>query len=176
MDLDLHKKIDDLSYGNKKKVGIVQGLLHEPKLIILDEPTGGLDPLMQQKFFNLLHEENQKGVTILFSSHVLSEVQKLCDRVAIIKEGRIIKVEIISELIEKSFKRFKLGTAANEDKDDLIIDGVSDLSVEGNTVSFLYKGPINEITKKLASLDLIDLWVEEPDLEEIFLHYYQKED
>lgn len=92
MNLDLNKKIDDLSYGNKKKVGIVQGLLHEPKLIILDEPTGGLDPLMQQKFFDLLREENEKGVTILFSSHILSEVQKLCDRVAIIKEGRIIKV------------------------------------------------------------------------------------
>ena len=84
----LNKKIDDLSFGNKKKVGIVQGLLHEPKLIILDEPTGGLDPLMQQKFFELLKEENKKGTTILFSSHILSEVQKMCDRVAIIKDGR----------------------------------------------------------------------------------------
>jgi len=176
MDLDLNKKIDDLSYGNKKKVGIVQGLLHEPKLIILDEPTGGLDPLMQQKFFDLLKEENQKGVTILFSSHILSEVQKLCDRVAIIKEGRIIKVQRISDLIEKNYKRFKLETAVKEAPENISIEGVSDLSVEGTTVSFLYKGPINEITKKLASLDLTDLWAEEPDLEEIFLHYYQKED
>lgn len=93
MDLDLNKRIDDLSYGNRKKVGIVQGLLHEPKLIILDEPTGGLDPLMQQTFFELLKEENQKGATILFSSHILSEVQKMCDRVAIIKEGKLITVE-----------------------------------------------------------------------------------
>ena len=100
MDLDLKKKIDDLSFGNKKKVGIVQGLLHEPKLIILDEPTSGLDPLMQQKFFDLLEEENKKGATILFSSHILSEVQRLCNRVAIIKEGKIIKVEKIS-----TFKR-----------------------------------------------------------------------
>jgi ABC-2 type transport system ATP-binding protein len=176
MDLDLNKKIDDLSYGNKKKVGIVQGLLHEPKLIILDEPTGGLDPLMQQKFFNLLKEENQKGATILFSSHILSEVQKLCDRVAIIKEGKIINVEKMSDLIERKYKRFKLETAAKADKEDLNIDGVSDLSVEGSMVSFLYKGPINEITKKIASMDLINLWAEEPDLEEIFLHYYQKED
>lgn len=91
MDLDLNKKIDDLSYGNKKKVGIVQGLLHEPKLIMLDEPTSGLDPLMQQKFFDLLMEENKKGATILFSSHVLSEVQKMCERVAIIKEGLKLK-------------------------------------------------------------------------------------
>jgi len=80
MDLDLNKKIDDLSFGNKKKVGIVQGLLHEPKLIILDEPTSGLDPLMQQKFFDLLEEENKKGATILLSSHILSEVQRLCNR------------------------------------------------------------------------------------------------
>jgi ABC-2 type transport system ATP-binding protein len=91
MDLDLNKKIDDLSLGNKKKVGIVQGLLHEPKLIILDEPTSGLDPLMQQKFFELLEEENRKGATILFSSHILSEVQRLCNRVAIIKEGKIAR-------------------------------------------------------------------------------------
>ncbi|MDI3536525.1 MAG: beta-exotoxin transport system ATP-binding protein, partial [Eubacteriaceae bacterium] len=90
MDLDLNKRIDDLSYGNKKKVGIVQGLLHEPKLIILDEPTSGLDPLMQQKFFDLIRKENELGATVLFSSHILSEVQKLCHRVAIIKDGTIV--------------------------------------------------------------------------------------
>src|SRR5665647_2400083 len=90
MDLDLKKKIDDLSFGNKKKVGIVQGLLHEPKLIILDEPTSGLDPLMQQKFFELIGQENKNGATVFFSSHILTEVQKMCERVAIIKEGKII--------------------------------------------------------------------------------------
>lgn len=176
MDLDLSKKIDDLSYGNKKKVGIIQGLLHEPKLIILDEPTGGLDPLMQQNFFNLLNEENKKGATILFSSHILSEVQKLCNRVAIIKEGRIIKVERMSDLIETNYKRFKLETAAKIEKEMLDIDGISDLTIVDHTVSFLYKGPINAITKKIASLDLTNLWAEEPDLEEIFLHYYQREE
>ncbi len=92
MELDLNKKIDDLSFGNKKKVGIIQGLLHEPKLIILDEPTSGLDPLMQQKFFRLLEEENKKGATILFSSHILSEIQKMCNRVAIIKERKNNKI------------------------------------------------------------------------------------
>ncbi|MEJ2488046.1 MAG: ATP-binding cassette domain-containing protein [Anaerolineales bacterium] len=85
MELDLKRRIDDLSYGNKKKVGIVQGLLHSPKLIILDEPTAGLDPLMQQRFFDLIHEENQKGATVFFSSHILREVQRLCNRVAIIR-------------------------------------------------------------------------------------------
>jgi ABC-2 type transport system ATP-binding protein len=88
MDINPQKKIDDLSFGNKKKVGIIQGLQHEPKLVILDEPTSGLDPLMQQRFFDLLLEENKKGTTIFFSSHILSEVQRLCNRVAIIKEGQ----------------------------------------------------------------------------------------
>jgi len=175
-DLDLKKKIDDLSYGNKKKVGIIQGLAHSPKLIILDEPTGGLDPLIQQQFFNLLKEENTKGATILFSSHILSEVQKLCDRVAIIKEGTIIKVEQIKTLLENATKRFKLEMVETPDASRFGIEGVSDLAVTNHSVSFLYRGPVNAVTKVIAEQDLVDLLVEEPDLEEIFLHYYQKED
>lgn len=176
LDLDLKKKLDDLSYGNKKKVGIVQGLLHKPKLIILDEPTGGLDPLIQQKFFNLLKAENEKGATILFSSHILSEVQRLCHRVAIIKEGKIIKVETISSLLENNYKRFKLETVARADKQYFAdLQGVSDLAITDNSVSFLYRGRINDVTKKIAGLDLVNMLVLEPDLEEIFLHYYQKE-
>ena len=176
LDLDLSKKVDDLSYGNKKKVGIIQGLLHEPKLIILDEPTGGLDPLIQQKFFNLLREENKRGASILFSSHNLTEVQRLCDRVAIIKEGRIINVEKISSLVDNTYKKFKLEAAAKIDKAILAgLEGVSGLEVSGNTASFLYRGQVNRITKLLAGLDLTNLLVEEPDLEEVFLHYYQKD-
>lgn len=174
LDLNLKKKIDDLSYGNKKKVGIIQGLLHEPKLIILDEPTGGLDPLIQQKFFNLLKEENKRGATILFSSHILSEVQKLCHRVAIIKEGKIIKVQKISELLENNYKRFILETAEKVDKKYFEgIKGVSDLMISDGSVNFLYRGHINDITGKIAGLNLNNMLVEEPDLEEIFLHYYK---
>jgi ABC-2 type transport system ATP-binding protein len=174
LDLDLHKKIDDLSYGNKKKVGIIQGLLHEPALIILDEPTGGLDPLIQQKFFDLLRQEHKKGATILFSSHNLGEVQRLCDRVAIIKEGKIIKVEQISSLLENNYKRFRLETAGTFDKKTFgSLRGVNDLVIAGGLASFLYKGNINTITKLIAGLDLTSILVEEPDLEEIFLHYYQ---
>ena len=176
MDLDLNKKIDDLSFGNKKKVGIVQGLLHEPKLIILDEPTSGLDPLMQQKFFDLLIEENKKGTTILFSSHILSEVQRLCNRVAIIKEGRLIKVEKISTLRETNHKRFKLETAQPIEKNYFTSLGVSNLEIKDNTITFLFSGNINNMMKKLAEIKLTNLWIEEPDLEEIFLHYYEKED
>jgi len=173
LDLDLHKKIDDLSYGNKKKVGIIQGLLHQPKLIILDEPTGGLDPLIQQKFFNLLRQENERGATILMSSHVLGEVQKLCSRVAIIKEGKIIKVESINSLAESSTKRVRLETVRKQDKKTFDIKGISDLVIDGDNVSFLFRGKVNEISKLIAKLDLKNFTVEEPDLEEIFLHYYQ---
>ncbi|MDM5336536.1 ABC transporter ATP-binding protein [Fictibacillus enclensis] len=177
MDLDLNKRIDDLSYGNRKKVGIVQGLLHEPKLIILDEPTGGLDPLMQQTFFELLKEENQKGATILFSSHILSEVQKMCDRVAIIKEGKLITVEKISTLQERNHKKIRIETKVPVDAGLFALDGVTKIeSEEGNRFSFLYSGDINLIMRRLAEVQLANLWVDEPDLEEIFLHYYEKED
>ncbi|CEG26420.1 ABC transporter ATP-binding protein [Bacillus sp. B-jedd] len=176
LDLDLHKKIEDLSLGNKKKVGIVQGLLHEPKLIILDEPTSGLDPLMQQKFFELLREENKKGVTILFSSHILSEVQRLCDRVAIIKEGKIVQVERISKLKESTYKKFKIETVMPVEMNFFQLEGVNDLDAAGTTVSFLYRGNLNEIMKRIAETEIVNLWVTEPDLEEIFMHYYEKEE
>lgn len=170
--LDLSKKIDDLSYGNKKKVGIVQGLLHDPELIILDEPTGGLDPLMQKNFFELLKEENRSGKTIFFSSHILSEVQKICDRVAIVREGLLIKIETMETLIADNFKRVHLVTDGDADGNVFGLDGVSDLNVEGNQVSFLYKGDVNTVAALLAGLRLVDFMVSEPDLEEIFLHYY----
>ncbi|WP_210365816.1 ABC transporter ATP-binding protein [Bacillus sp. REN3] len=176
MELDLNKKIEDLSLGNKKKVGIVQGLLHEPKLIILDEPTSGLDPLMQQKFFDLLEKENKKGATILFSSHILSEVQRLCDRVAIIKNGRIVTVEKISTLKENTHKKFKLETVSDVLPDHFAINGVTQFKKDGRAISFLFRGNINSIMKKIAEIEIGNLWVEEPDLEEIFLHYYEREE
>lgn len=175
MDLDLNKKIDDLSYGNKKKVGIVQGLLHSPKLIILDEPTSGLDPLMQQKFFDLIHEENKKGATILFSSHILSEVQKLCTRVGIIKEGKIVKVEDINTLKSANYKKFKIEMKEAVSTDYFDFAGINDLTVEETTVSFIYSGDINKIIEKVYERKINNLIVEEPTLEEIFMHYYQKE-
>lgn len=176
MNLDLHKKIDDLSFGNKKKVGIVQGLLHEPKLIILDEPTSGLDPLMQQKFFDLLEEENKKGATIFFSSHILSEVQKLCDRVAIIKEGKIIKLEKISTLKENNYKKFKIESLSKIDANYFNISGVKKLEVKDKIINFIFKGNLNNIMKKISGIEISNIWIEEPSLEEIFIHYYSREE
>ncbi|MDF2858367.1 MAG: transporter [Neobacillus sp.] len=176
MDLDLKKRIEDLSFGNKKKVGIVQSLLHEPKLLILDEPTSGLDPLMQQKFFDLLLEENKKGATIFLSSHVLSEVQRLCSRVAIIKEGKIIKLEKMSDLTEDNYKKIRIETREEIGKDYFVLGGVSNLEVAGKKASFLFKGNINVILKKLSDVEILNIWIEEPSLEEIFMHYYEKEE
>lgn len=172
MELDLTRKIQDLSYGNKKKVGIVQGLLHSPKLIVLDEPTSGLDPLMQQKFFNLIREENKKGATVFFSSHILSEVQQLCNRVAIIKDGEIVSIQDMKEMRRDNYKKFVIrGEKLNNGKFD--IDGVMNLETRDDKVSFFFKGDVNQIVKIVSALKLTDITIEEPTLEEIFMHYYE---
>jgi ABC-2 type transport system ATP-binding protein len=174
LDLDLNRKIDDLSYGNKKKVGIIQGLLHSPKVIILDEPTGGLDPLMQQTFFEILKEENQRGATVLFSSHILSEVQKLCHRVAIIKEGRIIRIDTMASLQDSMYLKVELETKTPL-PDSFINAAMSNTQINDQDISFMYKGDANELIGKLAQLDVARISMSEPDLEEIFMHYYEKE-
>ena len=172
MELDLKRKIDDLSYGNKKKVGIVQGLLHQPKLILLDEPTSGLDPLMQQKFFNLVREENKRGTTVFFSSHILGEVQKMCNRVAIIKEGSIINIQDIKTLQKDNYKKIKV-QADELDEKRFEVDGVTKLVKENGGVSFFYKGDINSIMRLISEKEITDVTIEEPTLEEIFMHYYE---
>lgn len=175
MNLDLNRKIDDLSYGNKKKVGIVQGLLHKPALIILDEPTSGLDPLMQQNFFELIKEENKNSATILFSSHILSEVQKMCTRVGIIKDGQMVRIDDIHTLQATTYKKLKLESLDFIPSDYFKIEGVTNLSSSQKVTTFLFNGNINEIIQKISGLKLNNLLIEEPDLEEIFMHYYEKE-
>ncbi len=174
LDLDLNRKIDDLSYGNRKKVGIIQALLHEPKLLILDEPTGGLDPLMQQTFFEILEEENKKGVTIFLSSHVLSEVQRLCEKVAIIKEGQIIEVNNVREMNNDNYKKCHIEFTSGQNIGQFEqVSGVTNLEVEGDKISFIYKGDMNELLVVISSYQLVDLSISEPSLEEIFLHFYK---
>jgi ABC-2 type transport system ATP-binding protein len=172
MELDLSRRIDDLSYGNKKKVGIVQGLLHQPKLIILDEPTSGLDPLMQQKFFKLIRDENKRGATVFFSSHILGEVQRMCSRVAIIKEGSVINIQEIQTLQKDNYKKIRV--FANEiDEKRYEIDGVSKLEKNHGGLSFFYKGDINVMMRLISEKDITDVMIEELTLEEIFMHYYE---
>lgn len=172
MELELNRRISDLSYGNKKKVGIVQGLLHSPKLLFLDEPTAGLDPLMQRKFFDLIHQENARGVTVFFSSHILGEVQRLCTRVGIIREGRMVEISNIRTLQENNYKKIHI-TAEGLEPVSFNIPGVTTLQQENGSVNFFFKGDINTVLQTLKGIQVTDITIEEPTLEEIFMHYYE---
>ncbi|HSN77477.1 MAG TPA: ABC transporter ATP-binding protein [Anaerolineae bacterium] len=172
MELDLNRRISDLSYGNKKKVGIVQGLLHSPKLLLLDEPTAGLDPLMQRKFFNLIREENARGVTVFFSSHILGEVQRLCTRVGIIREGKIAEISDIRTLQQNNYKKIGV-TAEGLTPASFDLPGVTNVQMENGTLNFFFKGDINVVLQKVSGLQVTDVTIEEPTLEEIFMHYYE---
>jgi ABC-2 type transport system ATP-binding protein len=173
-ELDLTRQITDLSLGNRKKVSIIQSLLHSPKLLILDEPTTGLDPLMQSVFFELLRSENKKGMTIFFSSHILGEVQMFCKRVAIIKGGKIIQIEDIDNLRKKQLKKVSVESGDHMNTESFGIQGVENvIAGPGNTLSFMYSGNINELVTFLSGKKIINLMIEEPSLDEIFLHYYK---
>jgi len=172
-ELDVKRKIADLSMGNRKKVSIIQSLIHNPKLLILDEPTTGLDPLMQAKFFELLRQENQKGMTIFFSSHILNEVQMLCKRVAIIKEGKIIKLEDIETMRKKQLKKVSIESEIPLSPERLHLNGIENvIANRSNILSFMYSGDMNELVSSLAENKIVNLMIEEPSLEEIFMHYY----
>jgi ABC-2 type transport system ATP-binding protein len=172
MELEMNRRISDLSYGNKKKVGIVQGLLHSPKLLFLDEPTAGLDPLMQRKFFDLIRQENARGVTVFFSSHILGEVQRLCTRVAIIREGKIVEISNIRTLQQNNYKKIRI-TAEGLDTAAFTLPGVTELQIENGTLTFFFKGDIKAVLQKLSGAMVSDITIEEPTLEEIFMHYYE---
>ena len=172
MELEQNRRISDLSYGNKKKVGIVQGLLHSPKLLFLDEPTAGLDPLMQRNFFELIRQENARGVTVFFSSHILGEVQRMCNRVGIIREGKIAEISDIRTLQQNNYKKVCVSAeglvpAAFE------LPGVTNVQSEDGTLSFFFKGDINVVMQKISTIQVSDVTIEEPTLEEIFMHYYE---
>jgi len=169
--LDESKKIEELSLGNSKKLGIVLAFMHEPKILILDEPTSGLDPIMQQTFYDLLKEEKKKGTTIFYSTHILSEVSKLCDRVAIIKDGRLLKIETIEELYSKNFNIVTL-----ESKDiDKIIDKLKIDIISKNDSSIKFKNhlEVDLLIKELSNFKIDKILIEEATLEDIFLHYYK---
>ena len=171
LQLDSSRKVDELSFGNRKKVGIVCALQSNPELLILDEPTSGLDPLMQREFFEILKERNRRGTTVFLSSHVLSEIQRNCTRAAIIREGRLIACDSVEQLSQSNAKRISI-----HGKVDLSgLDGIRDKKEGEESVSFLYTGDINKLLRILSAGQLSDISISEPDLEEIFLHYYEKE-
>lgn len=170
--LNLNRRVKELSFGNRKKVGIVQALMHSPKLLIMDEPTVGLDPLNQQLFVKLLKAEKAKGVTVLFSSHILGEVQRLCDTVAIIKDGRIAGRMRIDELNENGYKRVLVAVKDTLPDNYFIQPGITGLEREEDRVTFLFQGSMASLMDKLHPLNMSNLSITDPSLEEIFLHYY----
>ena len=169
--LDLDKQITDLSFGNKKKCGIIQTIIHKPKLLIMDEPTSGLDPLMQNVFFEVLKEENRNGTTIFFSSHILSEVQNICHRAAIIKNGEITATEDIQSLLKKQMKKVILVFSQKPEQLEFP-QGIQHQYWNGNKLTFEYVGPIDKLIRWMSNLELRDIVLEEPDLESIFMNYY----
>ena len=172
LELDVNKKVNELSLGNRKKLGIVCAMQHKPKLYILDEPTSGLDPLIQKEFYEILTKRNQEGATVFLSSHVLSEVGKYCKRAAVIREGKILACDSVENLGHTDVKRVVLrGTKEFVSNEDII-----DIKQENETVSFLYKGSAKELTPLLCKLDFEDFTVSDIDLEEGFMHFYAKEE
>ena len=171
LQLDVSRRVEDLSLGNRKKVGIVCALQHSPELLILDEATSGLDPLMQREFFEILQERNREGTTVFLSSHVLSEIQHNCSRAAIIRGGKIVASGAVSELADSGARRVQL----RGQLDLTGLTGIRGLSQAGDSMSFLYSGDLPALLGRLAQGKVQDLTIAEPDLEEIFLHYYESE-
>lgn len=169
LQLNLSRKVSELSFGNRKKVGIVCAFQHKPRLLILDEPTSGLDPLMQREFFAILDERNKQGTTVFFSSHILSEIQRNCTRAAIIREGRIIACDSVEALSKTNTKKVTVHGSLHLHESD----SIRSLEETNGTVSFLYNGEIRQLLRILSESDITDLSITEPDLEEIFLHYYE---
>ena len=170
LNLDENKKIEELSLGNLKKLGIVLSLMHNPKILILDEPTSGLDPIMQKVFFNILKEEKKKGTTILYSTHILSEISKICDRVGIIKDGNLIKIEKIEEILDKNLTFIKI--TSNEKESIIKKLKIKEYLLEDNTIKFYNNLTHDDLIKKISKFKIDKIIIEEASLEDLFLHYY----
>ncbi|NLE11758.1 MAG: ABC transporter ATP-binding protein [Actinobacteria bacterium] len=173
LDLDLDLPMGRLSRGNRQKVGLVQAMFHRPPLLILDEPTTGLDPLVQDTFLQMLREARDEGRTVFLSSHILSEVERVCDRVAIVRASRLAALETTESLLEKRRKRVTLVFDSPVDASAFAqLPGVSDIRVQGTAVTLRLSDGIDAVIKLAAQHTLLDLQVEHPSLDEVFLGYY----
>ena len=173
-ELDLSRPIGDLSRGNRQKVAVVQAFMHSPQLLVLDEPTSGLDPLMQREFYRLVAEAKAEGRTVFLSSHVLSEVERIADRVGIVREGRLVVVEGLDALKAKALRRLEIHFAAPVARDEFAaLPGVQDVVVEGSVLICTAVGSIDGLVKAAARHEVTNLVTHEADLEELFLRYYE---
>jgi ABC-2 type transport system ATP-binding protein len=174
---DLDRPLGELSRGNRQKVGLILATFHEPELLILDEPTSGLDPLMQQEFLRLIGEERERGCAVFISSHELDEVERICDRVGIVREGKLIAVERMADLLGKARRRVTARLAEDDDLKGLrSLPGVGDLRIAEGEASFTVSGELDPVVKALALHHILDLEVVHPGLEEVFLTYYTEQE
>jgi ABC-2 type transport system ATP-binding protein len=177
-ELDLSRRFREYSSGNKQKLAIVLAFMHKPELLILDEPTSGLDPLNQQEFYAMLREARDDGTTVFLSSHVLSEVERVCDRVGIIRDGRLVRVALLDELrhirVHRVEVEFAPGTPVPEDA-IRAAGGVEDLKVDGDRITCTVRGGFEPLLSALAGANVVDLVSTEPSLEELFLSYFSEQ-
>jgi ABC-2 type transport system ATP-binding protein len=197
-DPPLERKVGEYSRGNKQMLGLILAFMHDPDLVIMDEPTSGLDPLKQEQFYEFVRREQEQGKTFFFSSHILSEVRKICDRVGIIRNGQLVELENVQTLLSRSGKLVKISVAGTVEPSDFAIPGVHDLTVggepvpvhadggaatgtlagdetEATTVSFTYTGAYNTLLEHLTAYTLFDLEIEEAPLEDVFMRFYGEE-
>lgn len=174
LELDLNKKISDYSKGNKQKLAIVLALMHKPKVLILDEPTSGLDPLNQQTFYDIILETKKWGTTTFFSTHILQEAERICDRVGIIKNGKILSIENIEDFRKKNIRIINIETNKNIPLSELKTEGVSKIERTREGYKIITHGKNAEIVKKISRHEFIDIKIAEPSLEEIFMHFYRE--
>ena len=174
LQLDTSRRIGQLSRGNKQKVGVVTAFMNKPDLLILDEPTTGLDPLVQQTVMELVRKANQAGATVFFSSHILPEVQAVCDRVGIIRDGQLIATERVEDLTTQHFKRVRFSLASPPPAGTFAGDGVTVLAQDGPSITLEIYQDLDQVMKTAASLGIIDIETIPVSLEEVFLAYYGK--
>jgi ABC-2 type transport system ATP-binding protein len=168
----LDRQIREYSTGNKQMLAIVQAFMHDPDLLIMDEPTSGLDPLKQEAFHGFLREERDRGKTVFFSSHILGEVRRVCDRVGIIRDGRLITVERVEELLARGGKQVRLHTETPLTEADFDVNGVVGFEAEGREARFTFTGDYNALFAALADHRIVDIEIDEPPIEEVFMHFY----
>ena len=175
LELDLSRQTRAYSKGMKQKLAIIQAFMNDPKLLILDEPTLGLDPLMQRQFYDLLLEEKSRGKTIFLSSHILPEVERVCDRVGIVRGGHLVDIELVADLKRKKIRRMHLIFSREMAQDELKLKGVDIISIKGKQVELKVHGEIPSLLKQLCQLPIEDMSFPEASLEDTFMEFYEEE-
>lgn len=177
LESDLSRRIDTLSHGNRQKVAILHAFMHQPELLIIDEPTSGLDPLMQREFDHIVREAKEEGRTVFLSSHILSEVESLCDRIGIIRSGRLVTVESVAALKARAMRSLRIqfgGPIRAEDFSNL--DGLRNVTMTDHTLNCEVIGSLDPLIKAAAKYEVVDMTIHDPSLEEVFLAYYGEND